>query len=160
MLLLTRVINIEWIKTLRDSVDDIQFLEPATVLDIQTTARLIERWNSNNQPARLMRTGRPLDIQSVILFVFQQLPLTNPDPILIILKYQIAECMLRSMSYYDNRQRSYNWYNANSNCYFWSRVINIEWEKTLRDSFNNIQFLEPATAWIFKSQRKWLKDEI
>jgi len=36
-----------------------------------------------------------------------------------MLKYLVAKCMIRSMSYYDNRQRSFNWYNANSNCYFW-----------------------------------------
>ena len=37
----------------------------------------------------------------------------------ILLKYQVAECMIRPKTYYDNRQRNYNWYNANSNCYFW-----------------------------------------
>ena len=40
---LTRVINIEQEETLRDSFNNIEFLEPATVLDIQITARVIER---------------------------------------------------------------------------------------------------------------------
>ena len=39
------------------------------------------------------------------------------------------------VSFDDNRQKSYNWYNANSNCYFWSRVITIEGEETIRDSY-------------------------
>ena len=36
-----------------------------------------------------------------------------------VLKYKVAQFIIRSMSYYDNRQRSFNWYNDNSNCYFW-----------------------------------------
>ena len=48
-------------------------------------------------------------------------PFVNPDPRLIMLKYLVAECMIRSMSYHDNKQRSYNEYNANSNYYFWLR---------------------------------------
>ena len=35
-----------------------------------------------------------------------------------ILKYIKAECIIRSMCYYDNRQRSFNCYIDNSNCYF------------------------------------------
>ena len=32
-----------------------------------------------------------------------------------------------------------NWYNVYSYCYFWlARVINIEWEKTLRGSSINV----------------------
>ena len=37
---------------------------------------------------------------------------------ILLLKYIEAECIIRSMCYYDNRQRSFNCYNANSNCYF------------------------------------------
>ena len=44
---------------LRDTFDNIQLLEPATVLNIQITARVIEIWNSNKEPARLMRTWFP-----------------------------------------------------------------------------------------------------
>ena len=54
-----REINIEWEETLKDSFNEIHFLEPATFLDIQITARVIERWNSKDQPACLMRTGFP-----------------------------------------------------------------------------------------------------
>ena len=36
-----------------------------------------------------------------------------------VLEYMVAECIIRPMSYYDNRQRSFNWYNDNSNFYFW-----------------------------------------
>ena len=35
-----------------------------------------------------------------------------------MLKYIEAECIMLSMSYYDNRQRSFNYYNDNSYCYF------------------------------------------
>ena len=55
----SRVINIELEETLIDSFGDIQLLEPATVLDIQITVRVIEKWNSNKEPARLMRIGYP-----------------------------------------------------------------------------------------------------
>ena len=30
-----------------------------------------------------------------------------------ILKFKEAECVIPSMSYYDNRQSSFNWYNDN-----------------------------------------------
>ena len=39
---ITRVINIEQEETLRDSFEDIQLSEPATVLDIQIKARVTE----------------------------------------------------------------------------------------------------------------------
>ena len=35
-----------------------------------------------------------------------------------VLKYIEAECIIRSMCYNDNRQRSFNCYKDNSNCYF------------------------------------------
>ena len=35
-----------------------------------------------------------------------------------MLKYKVAERMIRSKSYYGNRQRSSNCHNAYSNCYF------------------------------------------
>ena len=35
-----------------------------------------------------------------------------------LLNYEESECTIRPKSYYDNRQRSYNCYNANYNCYF------------------------------------------
>ena len=34
-------------------------------LDIQITAKMIDKWNSNKWLARLMRTGCPYDIQSI-----------------------------------------------------------------------------------------------
>ena len=46
-----------------------------------------------------------------------------------LLKYIEAECIIRPMSSYDNRQSRSNWYNDNSNCYFLTRVINIEWDE-------------------------------
>ena len=36
----------------------------------------------------------------------------------ILLKYIEAECIKRSMCYYDNRQRYFNCYNGSTKCYF------------------------------------------
>ena len=41
------------------------------------------------------------------------MPLLNPDPILVMLKAMVAECIKPPMNYYGNRHRSFNWYNAN-----------------------------------------------
>ena len=35
-----------------------------------------------------------------------------------LLNYRVAEYIICPKSYYDNRQRSFNCYNANYNCYF------------------------------------------
>ena len=39
-------------------------------------------------------------------------------PQYFVLKYIEAEPIIRSMCYYDNRQRIFNCYNNKSNCYF------------------------------------------
>ena len=75
MLLLTRAINIKWEETLRDSFDDIQLLGPATVLDIQIIAKVIDKWNSTISRRAWCALGvhRIFRVLLVVLmFVFQQ----------------------------------------------------------------------------------------